>query len=141
MARIHVGLKVSDVNASVTFYSQLFGTEPALVRDDYAKWMLDDPLLNFSVNTHGDEPVGSAHFGIQVNDEQRLEVERSRLERLGFPLFDQNDLVCGYQLQHKSWVQAPDGVMWEVFFTEGVVDEYGTDDMPCGEMRCCDSHS
>ena len=67
MKRIHVGLKVSDIEKAVIFYTRLFGMKPSLLRSDYAKWMLDDPLLNFSVDIHGEGPVGSAHFGVQVN--------------------------------------------------------------------------
>ena len=69
---MHVGLKVDDIAAALDFYTRLFGAEPSLVRPDYAKWMLDDPLLNFSIDLHGEGPSGSAHFGIQVTDEQEL---------------------------------------------------------------------
>ena len=132
MRRMHVGMKVDDISEAVDFYSRLFGVDPTLERTDYAKWMLDDPLLNFSVDLHGDGPIGSAHFGIQVSNREELEALRGSFDLVGLPRSDQNDLVCGYQLQHKSWVADPDGAMWEVFFTEGVAEGggYGSDEMP-----------
>tara|TARA_E500000331_G_C16825276_1_gene526832 strand:+ start:75 stop:473 length:399 start_codon:yes stop_codon:yes gene_type:complete len=132
MKRIHVGLKVSDIEKAVIFYNRLFGMKPSLLRSDYAKWMLDDPLLNFSVDIHGEGPVGSAHFGVQVNGNEELEKERVRIDEVGLSREDQNNLICGYQLQHKSWVEDPDGLMWETFFTEGVVEgsDYGNEEVP-----------
>jgi len=132
MKRIHVGLKVSDIEKAVIFYNRLFGMKPSLLRSDYAKWMLDDPLLNFSVDIHGEGLVGSAHFGVQVNGNEELEKERVRIDEVGLSREDQNNLICGYQLQHKSWVEDPDGLMWETFFTEGVVEssDYGNEEMP-----------
>ena len=132
MQRMHVGLKVSDIDEAVVFYSKLFGQEPALHRNDYAKWMLDDPFLNFSVDLHGDGPAGTAHFGLQQPDHESLTSARAHVDAEALPRDDQNDLVCGYQLQHKSWVFGPDGEAWELFVTDGVVDGagYGCDDMP-----------
>ncbi|MEM9465192.1 MAG: VOC family protein [Actinomycetota bacterium] len=132
MQRMHVGLKVSDIGEAVDFYSRLFGAPPVLERDDYAKWMLDDPYLNFSVDLHGDGPPGTAHFGLQQRDEATLDEARRRTDGASLPRDDQNDLVCGYQLQHKSWVFGPDGEAWEMFFTEGLADgdTYGCEDMP-----------
>ena len=134
MKRVHVGLKVDDIEAAVAFYSRLFGAEPSLVRPDYAKWMLDAPFLNFSIDLHGDGTAGSTHFGIQVTTEEELEQIRARIDQAGLSREDQNDLVCGYQLQHKSWVTGPDGVMWEAFFTERVDqgEGYGSEEMPPG---------
>ena len=129
---MHVGLKVSDIDEAVAFYSKMFGQEPSLQRPDYAKWMLDDPFLNFSVDLHGDGPAGTAHFGMQQPDPPALAAARSKVDGAGLPRDDQDDLVCGYQLQHKSWVFGPDGEAWEMFFTEGVAEgeSYGCEDMP-----------
>ena len=135
MARIHVGLTVSDIDASVTFYSQLFGVEPALVRDDYAKWMLDDPLLNFSVNTHGDEPVGSAHFGIQVNDEQCLKLNVRDLSGSGFLFSIRTILYAATNATQVLGASARWCYVGKFFFTEVLLDEYGTDEVPCGEKE------
>lgn len=132
MQRMHVGLTVSDIGTAVAFYSRLFGQEPTLERGDYAKWMLDDPYLNFSVDLHGDAGPGTAHFGLQQPDGDALATARDRLDAQSLTRDDQDDLVCGYQRQHKSWVFGPDGEAWEVFFTEGVAEGegYGCDDMP-----------
>ena len=128
---MHIGLQVDDINEAVGFYSRLFGTEPTLRRPDYAKWMLDDPRVNFSLDTRGEGSAGSAHYGIQVESRGELEELRKHIDAAGLARSDQNDLVCGYQLQHKSWVRDPTGLRWEAFFTEGVVDEgYGTAEMP-----------
>ncbi len=133
MKRMHIGLKVDDIDEAIAFYSRLFDAEPTLVRDDYAKWMLDDPLVNFSVDLHGEGPAGSAHYGIQVESADELTRARAHIDAADIPRSDQDDLVCGYQMQHKSWVFDPHGVAWETFFTEGVVDSeygYGCEDMP-----------
>ena len=132
MKRMHVGLQVDDIGEAVAFYTRLFGREPTLERSDYAKWMLDDPYVNFSVDVNGDAPPGSAHFGFQVESHADLEQMRSHVDAAELPRADQNDLVCGYQLQHKSWVDGPSGERWELFFTEGVVDggSYGCAAMP-----------
>ena len=120
------------METALDFYGRLFGVEPSLVRPDYAKWMLEDPPVNFSIDLHGDGPPGSAHFGIQVTDDRELEEMRERIDLFGLKREDQNNLICGYQLQHKSWVSDPDGMMWEAFLTEGITDEvgYGNEEMP-----------
>jgi hypothetical protein len=102
------------------------------VRSDYVKWMLEDPFVSFSIDLHGDGPAGSAHFGLQQPDAPGLDCARERIDGASLPREDQNDLVCGYQLQHKSLVFSPDGVAWEVFHTEGLAPDgtYGCDDMP-----------
>ena len=130
MKRMHIGLRVDDLGASIEFYSRLFGQEPTLEREGYAKWMLDDPLLNFNVNTTGDEPSGVSHMGIQVESNEELEEMRAAWDERGFHRDDQDDLVCGFQHQDKSWVFDPQQMPWEVFVTHGVVDEYGTNEMP-----------
>ena len=93
--------------------------------------MLDDPFVNFSVDLHGDGPAGSAHFGLQQLDAPGLARARARIDDASLPREDQNDLVCGYQLQHKSWVFGPDGEPWEIFHTEGLAPDgtYGCDEI------------
>jgi len=134
LRRMHIGLQVDDLDGSIGFYTRLFGVEPSLRRADYAKWMLDDPRVNFSLDTRGEGEAGSAHYGIQVESRGALEEMRDHIDTAGIPRADQDDLVCGYQLQHKSWVTDPHGLMWEAFFTEGVVEGgYGTAEMPTVE--------
>jgi catechol 2,3-dioxygenase-like lactoylglutathione lyase family enzyme len=127
---MHIGLSVEDLDASVEFYTRLFGEEPTLRRDGYVKWMLDDPLINFAINTTGDGASGVSHLGIQVTSNDELDDVRADWDARGFRREDQDDLVCGYQLQDKSWVFDPQAFPWEVFVTHGVTDEYGTNEMP-----------
>jgi catechol 2,3-dioxygenase-like lactoylglutathione lyase family enzyme len=130
MKRIHIGLAVDDLEAAVDFYTRLFGIPPTLRRPDYAKWMLDDPFLNFSLDARGEGPPGTAHYGIQVESETDLAEARRAVDEAGLLRRDQDDLVCGYQRQDKSWVADPHGLAWEVFHTHGLAgDDYG-----CGEM-------
>ena len=130
MKRMHVGMKVDDVESSIEFYAKLFGRPPTLQRSDYAKWMLDDPCVNFSVYDHGDGEACVDHLGIQVETETALEQVRGEWDEAGLTRQDQDDLVCGYQRQDKSWVFDPHSMPWEVFVTHGVVDGYGTNEMP-----------
>ena len=85
MKRMHIGLKVDDIDEAIAFYSRLFDAEPTLVRDDYAKWMLDDPLVNFSVDLHGEGPAGSAHYGIQVESADELTRARAHIDAVCAP--------------------------------------------------------
>ena len=110
MKRMHVGMKVTDLDKAIAFYSQLFGAKPTLQRRDYAKWMLDDPRVNFSIDTHGDGEPGSAHYGIQTETPEELEEMRERIDNAGLLRSDQNNLICGYQRQDKSWVTDPHDV-------------------------------
>ncbi len=132
MKRMHVGLKVDNLDEAIDFYSRLFGTEPTLRRPDYAKWMLDDPRVNFSLDTNGEGAPGTAHYGIQVESAEELSSMRERIDAAGLRRRDQNDLICGYQLQDKSWVSDPNGLQWETFLTAGVVEGagYGFDGIP-----------
>lgn len=134
---MHIGMYVEDLDEAVDFYTRLFGSEPTMRRSDYAKWMLDDPRVNFSIDTHLDGPPGSAHYGIQVESSDELAEMRARIDGAGLSREDQDDLICGYQRQDKSWVLAPHGVKWETFFTHGIVDTdgadgYGTEELPEG---------
>ena len=128
MKRMHIGMKTDNLAKAITFYSRLFGVKPTLQRPDYAKWMLDDPRVNFSVDTHGDSESGSAHYGIQVETPEELAELRERIDSAGLPRRDQNNLICGYQRQDKSWVTDPHNIQWETFYTSGVVegDHYAT---------------
>ncbi len=132
MKRMHVGLKVDDLEKAIAFYTDLFGAEPTLRRPDYAKWMLDDPRVNFSIDTHGDGAPGSAHYGIQVESPDELAEMRARIDAAGLARREQDDIICGYQRQSKSWVTDPHGLRWETFFTEGVVEGggYGCETIP-----------
>ena len=128
--RMHVGLSVEDLDASIDFYTRLFGRPPSLRREGYARWMLDDPLLNFAVNTASPAETGVSHLGMQVDSGDELDEVRTLWDRQGLERSDQDAIVCGYQLQDKSWVFDPSAMPWEVFVTHGVRDDYGTNEMP-----------
>ncbi|MDH3683617.1 MAG: VOC family protein [Acidimicrobiia bacterium] len=132
MRRMHLGITVTDIDAARTFYTKLLGEEPALDRGDYVKWMIDDPRINLSINTTacGATEAGVNHLGIQVETKDELHAIRTRWHDEGMDPQDQTDLVCGYQRQDKSWVFDPHELPWEVFITHGVVDDYGTNEMP-----------
>ena len=124
MKRMHVGLVVENVAASVPFYTTLLGAPPTLEKPDYAKWMIDDPCVNFSINSRGRAP-GDLHLSIQAEDEAELDELRARLTGTGAEKRDINALTCGYQTQNKSWVRDPDGVRWEAFHTYAVTGTFG----------------
>lgn len=132
MKRMHMGITVTDITAATEFYTKLLGQEPTLARPDYVKWMVDDPRINLSINSSdcGATEPGVNHLGIQVESMDELSEIRSRWDGAGIGPQDQNQLVCGYQLQDKAWVFDPEELPWEVFVTHGMADAYGTNDMP-----------
>ena len=124
MKRMHVGLVVEDMVASVAFYTDLFGVPPVLQKHDYAKWMLEDPRVNFSINSRGKVP-GDIHLGIQAEDDAALSELRERWQRTDGETQDKNALTCGYQTQNKTWIRDPEGMRWEAFHTYAITDTFG----------------
>lgn len=124
MTRLHINLSVSDLNRSVAFYRHLFDAEPTVLEPDYAKWMLDDPCVNFSLSTHGNVQ-GIDHLGLQADDEPALAALHDRLESTGGEIFEQPDVTCCYARSTKAWVRDPDGVAWETFLSRGRSAVYG----------------
>lgn len=124
MKRLHINLSVSDLNQSVEFYTQLFAAEPTKLKVDYAKWMLDDPRVNFSLTTHGGE-VGIDHLGLQVDNDAEFEEMRMRLNNAQGPVLDQPDVTCCYARSTKAWVRDPSGIPWETFISRGDSVEFG----------------
>ncbi len=118
MKRFHVNVSVSNLQNSVRFYEQLFGLEPTMLKDDYAKWMLDDPRINFSLTTHGTHK-GIDHIGLQSEDKAEFEQLRERLLKADMSTFEQPDVTCCYAQSSKSWVRDPDNVAWETFVSIG----------------------
>lgn len=116
MKRLHVHIAVEDLEKSIGFYSTLFGTKPTKQKPDYAKWMLDDPLVNFAISARGAKP-GLDHFGIQVDAPEELEGLREHLKRADLGLFDEGETSCCYASSDKSWVQDPNGIAWEAYHT------------------------
>lgn len=124
MKRFHVHVAVEDLAQSVRFYSTLFGAEPTVHKPDYAKWMLDDPRVNFAISTHGGQP-GIQHLGIQAEDDTELAEVFGRLERAERPVLEEKDTTCCYAKSDKQWVADPQGVAWETFLTRGESTVYG----------------
>ena len=125
MKRFHVHVHVDDLAQSIRFYSTLFATEPSVLKDDYAKWMLDDPRVNFAISTHCGETAGISHLGIQVEDEAELGEVYERLARAERPIFEEKATTCCYAQSDKQWVADPQGVHWETFFSYGASTVYG----------------
>ncbi len=126
MKRLHLHVSVPDLAQSILFYEALFGTGPGVVKDDYAKWMLDDPKVNFAISTRGGA-VGVDHVGIQVDSQAELGELAGRLKAAGNVTLDQEATTCCYAQSDKSWVSDPAGVRWETFFTFGEATAYGED--------------
>ena len=118
MKRFHVHVHVADLAQSVTFYSKLFAAEPTRREDDYAKWMLDDPRLNFAISTFGGA-VGVDHLGIQTDDGAELAALKERAAAAELAVFDEGTTSCCYARSEKHWVADPQGVAWEHFHTLG----------------------
>jgi catechol 2,3-dioxygenase-like lactoylglutathione lyase family enzyme len=120
MKRFHVHLHVEDLTRSIGFYSQLFGAEPARVEGDYAKWMLEDPPVNFAISTRG-EGVGIDHLGIQTDDAAELAALKARAEAADLALRDEGETTCCYARSEKHWITDPQGIAWEHFHTLGSI--------------------
>jgi catechol 2,3-dioxygenase-like lactoylglutathione lyase family enzyme len=139
MKRIHLHVTVKVIDPSIGFYSTLFGAEPVVVRDDYAKWMLDDPKLNFAISTRAATP-GVDHVGIQVETGDELAELAGRLKAAGQVTLDQEATTCCYARSDKTWVNDPSGLAWETFFTFGEATQYGEDRDPAPgrpASACC----
>jgi len=126
MKRLHVHVAVENIGSSVTFYTSLFGSGPSVEKTDYAKWMLDDPRVNFAISARGREP-GLDHLGIQAENEIELSEVSSRLKAANMQLLDEGETTCCYARSEKSWVVDPQGIAWETFLTRGEATVYGDD--------------
>ena len=124
MKRLHVHVAVNDLSQSIGFYSALFAAQPAVIKMDYAKWMLDDPRVNFAISTRGRE-VGLDHLGIQVEDASELQEVYARLREAGGNIIEQGETACCYAKSEKSWIDDPAGIAWETFLTTGESTNYG----------------
>ena len=125
MKRLHVHVAVEDLDRSIQFYSTLFAAAPTVVKDDYAKWMLDDPSVNFAISSGERARNGVEHLGIQVEDEAELAEVYGRIEAADRPVLDEGRTTCCYAKSKKSWIADPDGVVWEAFHTSGESTVYG----------------
>ena len=118
MKRFHVHARVEDLPASIAFYSKMFAAEPTRVEGDYAKWMLDDPRINFAISTRGGKP-GVDHLGIQTDSAEELAELKARAQAADLTLLDEGETSCCYARSEKHWVTDPQGIAWEHFHTLG----------------------
>ena len=138
MKRLHVDISVADLNESVRFYSRLFATQPTIQRDDYAKWILDDPRVNFAISRR-DKVTGIRHLGIQVDNSDELAEVYARLDHAQRPVLNEGATTCCYAKSEKSWIEDPQGVQWETFLTTGESTVYGGGLEGTRANPCCDS--
>src|SRR3984957_8901235 len=140
MKRLHVHVSVDDLGQSIGFYSTLFAVQPTVVKPDYAKWMLDDPRVNFAISTRrGNSRLD--HLGIQVETQDELQEVYGRLRQADQPVLEEGATTCCYAQSEKSWIADPQGLAWETFLTTGESTVYG-DSVDLGPIRtktgaCC----
>jgi catechol 2,3-dioxygenase-like lactoylglutathione lyase family enzyme len=125
MKRFHVHVGVENLDASVRFYSSLFAAEPTVIKQDYAKWMLDDPRVNFAISSNGHAARGIEHVGIQAESAVELAEVYARLKTADRPVLEEGATTCCYAKSEKSWIADPDGIVWETFLTNGEATVYG----------------
>ncbi len=138
MKRLHVHVKVNSLQQSIDYYETLFGEAPTVRKDDYAKWMLEDPRINFAISPTSGE-TGIDHLGLQVDGEAELSEIADRLEKAKQPLTGQDKAACCYALSDKAWSRDPQGVVWENFLSLGQLETKGGDGAPAEVRACCDN--
>jgi hypothetical protein len=126
MKRLHVHMSVDNLDQSIRFYSTLFASAPTVVKPDYAKWMLEDPRVNFAISTHSGRAAGIDHLGIQAESGDELQEVYGRLKEAEGPVLEEGQTTCCYAQSEKSWIADPAGVAWEAFHTIGESTVYGT---------------
>ena len=126
MKRFHVHVSVSDLSVSIRFYSQLFGGQPAVLKSDYAKWMLEDPRINFAISTHH-QPTGVNHLGFQVESDEELRGMQGQLQAADARMIQEDEQPCCYARSDKYWVTDPSGIAWETFHSLASIPLYGED--------------
>ena len=136
MKRFHVHVAVPDLRESIRFYSTLFGAEPTVRKDDYAKWMLDDPRVNFAISQRGAAP-GVNHLGFQVDSDAELEALHANLQSADRAVIAEHGATCCYAKSDKYWVTDPSGIAWESFHTLGAIPLFGADAHEAAEQRGC----
>lgn len=126
MKRFHMHIAVDNLQDNIRFYSALFGTKPSISKPGYAKWMLDDPYVNFAISTRGAK-FGLDHVGIQVNSEEALNEMNYRLAETDLPVTEQNSAQCCYAASDKYWTVDPQGIAWEAFHSMATIPTFGQD--------------
>jgi lactoylglutathione lyase len=136
MKRFHVHAHVENLGQSVAFYSKLFGTEPTRVESDYAKWMLEDPRINFAISTRGGKP-GIDHLGFQTDNEEELAELKDRAQAADMALLDEGETTCCYARSDKYWLTDPQGIAWEQFHTLASIPVFSETKAAAAESSAC----
>ncbi|HEU0201511.1 MAG TPA: ArsI/CadI family heavy metal resistance metalloenzyme [Burkholderiaceae bacterium] len=136
MKRFHVHVAVKDLQESIRFYSTLFGAAPTVTQPDYAKWMLDDPRINFAISHRG-HSAGINHLGLQVDSAEELTAMREQLQAADAGMVEQTGAACCYARSDKYWVNDPAGIAWETFHSLGAVPVYGEDTQSAADGGAC----
>ena len=138
MKRFHVHVAVDDLAANIRFYSTVFGMPPTVEKSDYAKWMMDDPRINFAISRRGLKP-GIDHLGLQVDTDDELTQMRAQVGKAEIAALDQSNATCCYAKSDKYWIADPQGIAWETFRTLDSVPVYGATvrEQPAGKAACC----
>jgi lactoylglutathione lyase len=136
MKRFHVHAHVEDLSASIAFYTKLFAAPPSRVESDYAKWMLEDPRLNFAISTRGGGKAGVDHLGFQADTEEELVELKRRAGAADMAVLDEGETTCCYARSEKHWVTDPQGIAWEHFHTLGDIPVF-SEKAPAAAAACC----
>lgn len=137
MKRFHIHIAVDNMQENIRFYSALFGVAPSVSKQDYAKWMLDDPLINFAISATGAKP-GLDHLGIQVDSDDALQVVNQHLTQAGLSTIEQQNAQCCYASSNKYWTVDPQGIAWEAFHSMTTIPVFGQDtEIPAKTESCC----
>ena len=136
MKRFHVHLHVDDLDRSIAFYSKLFAAEPARVESDYAKWMIEDPRVNFAISTRG-ATTGLDHLGFQTDSAGELGELRERARAADMALLDEGETTCCYARSDKHWITDPQGVAWEQFHTLGDIPVFRERQADAAQTAAC----
>lgn len=136
MKRMHIHISVDDLAHSAAFYSRLFGAEPTMLKPDYAKWMLDEPHVNFAISQRGEMP-GLNHLGIQVESAGELEEIQARLQAADLAMLTQTGTTCCYAKSDKHWVQDPSGIAWEAYHTLDSAPTFNASADEAAHTGCC----
>ncbi len=136
MKRFHVHVAVDDLEANIRFYSSVFGAAPTVHKSDYAKWMIDDPRINFAISSRGAK-AGVDHLGFQVDSDEELSELREQVRAAEIAARDQPDAQCCYARSDKYWTTDPQGIAWETYRTFGEVEIYGAATKGSETAACC----
>jgi len=136
MKRFHVHLSVTDLAPNIRFYSKLFDAQPSVVKDDYAKWMLDDPRVNFAISTR-EGRNGLNHLGLQVDSGEALSAIRAQAAAADIAAVEEKGAACCYSNSDKYWIEDPQGIAWEAFHTLGSIPVFGKEPELQASNACC----